>query len=133
VQSKLLLGENELFWLERFHRNGSFRMLNWNSCSVTTNEFYFKFFMTSYFSHEISLFLPPFSSMKIHSVDDFVCSVNSHLTTRQENERLKGIMSRIESYDVVVSFTFKRSQTFHSQTSVEVFEEISILKAETCW
>jgi hypothetical protein len=28
VQSKLLLGENELFWLERFHRNGSFRMLN---------------------------------------------------------------------------------------------------------
>jgi pleckstrin domain-containing family G protein 5 len=32
-----------------------------------------------------------------------VCSVNSHLTTRQENERLKGIMARIESYDVVVS------------------------------
>lgn len=41
--------------------------------------------------------------MQIHSVDDFVCSVNSHLTTRQENERLRGIMSRIESYDVVVS------------------------------
>ncbi|KAL7039814.1 hypothetical protein ACKWTF_000128 [Chironomus riparius] len=39
----------------------------------------------------------------IHSVDEFVCSVNSHLTTRQENERLKGIMARIESYDVVDS------------------------------
>ncbi|CRL03588.1 CLUMA_CG016274, isoform B [Clunio marinus] len=39
----------------------------------------------------------------IHSVDDFVCSVNSHLTTRQESERLKGIMARIESYDVVDS------------------------------
>jgi hypothetical protein len=32
--------------------------------------------------------------------------VNSHLTTRQENERLKGIMARIESYDVVVSTSF---------------------------
>ncbi|KAG4069026.1 hypothetical protein HA402_008337 [Bradysia odoriphaga] len=39
----------------------------------------------------------------IHSVENFVCSVNSHLTTRQENERLKGIMARIESYDVVDS------------------------------
>uniref|UniRef100_A0A336LZI8 CSON009190 protein n=1 Tax=Culicoides sonorensis TaxID=179676 RepID=A0A336LZI8_CULSO len=37
----------------------------------------------------------------IHSVEDFVCSVNAHLTTRQENERLKGIMARIEAYDVV--------------------------------
>lgn len=42
---------------------------------------------------------------QIHCVDDFVCSVNSHLTTRQENERLKGIMARIESYDVVVSLS----------------------------
>lgn len=32
-----------------------------------------------------------------------MCSVNAHLTTRQENERLKGIMARIEAYDVVVS------------------------------
>lgn len=39
----------------------------------------------------------------IHSVENFVCSVNTHLTTRQENERLKGIMARIESYDVVDS------------------------------
>lgn len=45
------------------------------------------------------LFCIPF---QIHSVENFVCSVNSHLTTRQENERLKGIMARIESYDVVV-------------------------------
>lgn len=37
-----------------------------------------------------------------------MCSVNSHLTMRQENERLKGIMARIESYDVVVSiFPFR--------------------------
>lgn len=41
-------------------------------------------------------------SNQIHSVDEFVCSVNSHLTTRQENERLNGLMARIESYDVVV-------------------------------
>lgn len=44
-----------------------------------------------------------FRQFQIHSVEDFVCSVNSHLTTRQENERLKGIMARIECYDVVVS------------------------------
>jgi hypothetical protein len=41
--------------------------------------------------------------LQIRSVDDFVYSVNNHLTTRQETERLKGIMSRIDSYDVVVS------------------------------
>lgn len=40
---------------------------------------------------------------QIHSVEQFVCSVNANLTTRQENERLKGIMARIESYDVAVS------------------------------
>ncbi|XP_055387911.1 pleckstrin homology domain-containing family G member 5 [Condylostylus longicornis] len=37
----------------------------------------------------------------IRSVENFVYSVNNHLSTRQENERLKGIMARIESYDVV--------------------------------
>ncbi|XP_020801370.1 uncharacterized protein LOC110178548 isoform X2 [Drosophila serrata] len=37
----------------------------------------------------------------IHSVENFVGSVNNHLTMRQENERLKGVMVRIESYDVV--------------------------------
>ncbi|XP_068142819.1 uncharacterized protein [Drosophila tropicalis] len=37
----------------------------------------------------------------IHSVENFVGSVNNHLTMRQENERLKGVMARIESYDVV--------------------------------
>lgn len=36
------------------------------------------------------------------AVDAFVVSVNSHLTDRQKNERIKGIMARIESYDVVV-------------------------------
>ncbi|XP_073842649.1 uncharacterized protein isoform X5 [Musca autumnalis] len=37
----------------------------------------------------------------IHTTENFVFSVNNHLTTRQENERLKGVMARIESYDVV--------------------------------
>lgn len=41
---------------------------------------------------------------QIHSVESFVCSVNTHLTTRQENERLKGVMARIEFYDVVVRY-----------------------------
>lgn len=39
----------------------------------------------------------------IHSVENFVGSVNNHLTMRQESERLKGVMARIESYDVVVN------------------------------
>jgi len=39
----------------------------------------------------------------IHSVESFVGSVNNHLTMRQESERLKGVMARIESYEVVVS------------------------------
>ncbi|XP_055588935.1 pleckstrin homology domain-containing family G member 5 isoform X4 [Uranotaenia lowii] len=39
----------------------------------------------------------------IHSVEEFVAGVNTHLTTRQENERLKGINARIDSYDVVDS------------------------------
>ncbi|XP_031617991.1 pleckstrin homology domain-containing family G member 5-like isoform X2 [Contarinia nasturtii] len=39
--------------------------------------------------------------LMIHCVESFVFGVNVHLTMRQENERLKGIMARIESYDVV--------------------------------
>lgn len=39
----------------------------------------------------------------IHSVEEFVAGVNAHLTTRQENERLKGINARIDSYEVVES------------------------------
>lgn len=49
---------------------------------------------------------------QIHSVEDFVCSVNAHLTTRQENERLKGIMARIEAYDVVVSVHLNNNNPF---------------------
>lgn len=49
---------------------------------------------------------------QIHSVEDFVCSVNAHLTTRQENERLKGIMARIEAYDVVVSVHLNNNNMF---------------------
>uniref|UniRef100_A0A1A9WRI3 DH domain-containing protein n=1 Tax=Glossina brevipalpis TaxID=37001 RepID=A0A1A9WRI3_9MUSC len=37
----------------------------------------------------------------LQNTENFVFSVNNHLTTRQENERLKGVMARIESYDVV--------------------------------
>ena len=37
-------------------------------------------------------------------VDSFVSDVNSHLRQRQENERLKTIIARIESYEPVVSF-----------------------------
>ena len=36
-------------------------------------------------------------------VDSFVTFVNSQLRQRQENERLKTIIARIESYDPVVS------------------------------
>lgn len=41
--------------------------------------------------------------LQVHSVDEFVFGVNSYLTTRQETERLKGILARIEGYEAVVS------------------------------
>lgn len=50
----------------------------------------------------------------IHSVENFVGSVNNHLTMRQESERLKGVMARIESYDVVVN---TQCELFHSSIS----------------
>ncbi|KAF2904664.1 hypothetical protein ILUMI_01506, partial [Ignelater luminosus] len=40
-------------------------------------------------------------NLMIKSVDDFVNNVNLSLKQKQDNERLKGIMARIESYDVV--------------------------------
>uniref|UniRef100_A0A182JTD6 DH domain-containing protein n=1 Tax=Anopheles christyi TaxID=43041 RepID=A0A182JTD6_9DIPT len=39
----------------------------------------------------------------IHSVEEFVAGVNTHLTTRQESERLKGINARIDCYEVIDS------------------------------
>lgn len=39
-------------------------------------------------------------------VDDFVYRVNSNIRVRQDSERLKGIIARIESYDVVVLFIY---------------------------
>lgn len=39
----------------------------------------------------------------VKSVDDFVNEVNHSLRNKQENERLNGIIARIESYDIVVS------------------------------
>lgn len=44
-----------------------------------------------------------FKPFQIKSVDDFVNNVNSSLKQKQDKERLKGIMARIESYDAVVS------------------------------
>lgn len=41
--------------------------------------------------------------LQIKCVDQFVNDVNSTLRQRQDHERLKGIIARIESYDVVVS------------------------------
>lgn len=41
--------------------------------------------------------------LQIKCVDQFVNNVNSTLQQRQDHERLKGIIARIESYDVVVS------------------------------
>ena len=35
-------------------------------------------------------------------VDDLVIDVNASLKHKQDNERLKGIIARIESYDIVV-------------------------------
>lgn len=40
---------------------------------------------------------------QIKSVDEFVNEVNHSLKNKQENERLKGITARIESYDIVDS------------------------------
>lgn len=48
-------------------------------------------------------------TFQMHSVDHFVLSVNSYMTQRQENERLKGIMARIDSYDVVVNTNYNCS------------------------
>lgn len=43
--------------------------------------------------------------LQIKSVDEFVNNVNSSLRQKQDNERLRGIIARIESYDAVVSST----------------------------
>lgn len=43
-------------------------------------------------------------------VESFVSHVNSHLRQRQENERLKTIIARIDSYEPVVSFIFNYLQ-----------------------
>ncbi|XP_049822174.1 uncharacterized protein LOC109603045 isoform X2 [Aethina tumida] len=42
-------------------------------------------------------------SAMIKMVDDFVYRVNSNIRVRQDSERLKGIIARIESYDIVES------------------------------
>lgn len=39
-------------------------------------------------------------------VDEFVNNVNTSLKQRQDKERLKGIIARIESYDIVVSLEY---------------------------
>ena len=47
-------------------------------------------------------------------VESFVSHVNSHLRQRQENERLKTIIARIDSYEPVVSFNWpKKLDTYY--------------------
>ena len=48
-------------------------------------------------------------------MESFVSHVNSHLRQRQENERLKTIIARIDSYEPVVSlypFTYTKASFF---------------------
>lgn len=71
----------------------------------------------------LNLFLCLSLHLQIHSVEHFVCSVNSHLTMRQENERLKGIMARIESYDVVVRIMLEQF-TAHSLPAARLLEQV---------
>jgi hypothetical protein len=51
--------------------------------------------------------------LQIKCVDQFVNDVNSTLRQRQDHERLKGIIARIESYDVVVSSGICLSESRH--------------------
>ena len=50
------------------------------------------------------MFLRSFYFLQDKKVDSFVTFVNGQLRQRQENERLKTIIARIESYDPVVRF-----------------------------
>lgn len=74
--------------------------LHFHGITTDVLKFNSAIFLQKILTHSLSLCCV---FLQIHSVEDFVCSVNAHLTTRQENERLKGIMARIESYDIVVS------------------------------
>lgn len=70
-------------------------------------------------------------------VDSFVSDVNSHLRQRQENERLKTIIARIESYEPVVSFILRlvgvslARNLFSSLYRLKVlFERAAVFKEE---
>ena len=65
-------------------------------------------------------------------MDSFVTFVNAQLRQRQENERLKTIIARIESYDPVVSFhyawnLFNRGQLLISFEVHEIYTSLRIL------
>ncbi|KAK5646254.1 hypothetical protein RI129_004718, partial [Pyrocoelia pectoralis] len=59
-------------------------------------------------------------NLMIKSVDDFVNSVNFSLKQKQDNERLKGIMARIESYDVVESKDDDLEKLLKSYTQLDL-------------
>ena len=46
---------------------------------------------------------------KDKNVESLVRSVNSHMRQRQEQERLKSIIARIDSYEPIVRFTVNSS------------------------
>ena len=65
-------------------------------------------------------------------VEAFVSHVNSHLRQRQENERLKTIIARIDSYEPVVSFFFKKKfgEAAHVLTYSEIYCDLAM---ESTW
>ena len=52
-------------------------------------------------------------------VEAFVSHVNSHLRQRQENERLKTIIARIDSYEPVVSLNSNILEYLEISRSIE--------------
>ena len=64
---------------------------------------------TRSYVHHCSISIDPSQDEK---VELFVSDVNSHLRQRQEHERLKTIIARIESYEPVVS---ERERAEHSR------------------
>lgn len=57
-------------------------------------------------------------------VESFVSHVNSHLRQRQENERLKTIIARIDSYEPVVCYYVLLSNLImsgHSMAFISLF------------
>ena len=63
-----------------------------------------------YFGREINLSLNLFQDKNVESL---VRDVNSHMRQRQEQERLKNIIARIDSYEPIVSEPTEETETLH--------------------